>query len=93
MRLAALACVSLCGCASPPAAFLELGAGVGIESGNYNDIDETGCVGYVGVGLEFEGAWYVPDECGVYHRSQCRKRPEIATNDLICKKRWGGNRK
>ncbi len=55
------------------------------ESGDYLVIDETGPVGYLGLGLEFnDSRWYLPHECSYRHRSQIDRRPEILIDDVGC---------
>lgn len=66
--------------------FVEVGAHYSDDAG-WVEFDETGLAGTWAVGVEFEDRWYLPSECGRYHRSMADSRPEIVTNDIGCKKR------
>ena len=87
--LLVLLTVILGGCAGNPAWYAEIGLGYRPESGDYGNIDETGCIGIMGIGVELDHGI----DIGAHHKSQCFKRPEIAYWDLDITKRWGGRRK
>ena len=79
-----LACLLLLNACA--ASFVEGGVYYSGETGLHN-FDETGLAGSWALGLEFEDAWYLPSECGLYHRSMVTKQPELRVNDVGCKKR------
>ena len=54
------------------------------------EIDETGCINHTELGLEIRAAWYIPREIKAYHRSQCDKKPELTSNDVMATWRIGG---
>jgi len=90
--LVLIGCMFLMGCAGmEPKPYFDIGAAIRVESGDYGNIDETGCVGILGGGWEFNDTeWYQPSEVGIEHRSQCWTKPEISTYDLQAIKRFGG---
>jgi hypothetical protein len=67
--------------------FVEVGVGYALDGGSYG-FDEKGALGRYGVGFEYEERWYLPTDCGIYHRSMLTADPEIVTNDFDCTKRW-----
>lgn len=78
----------LAGC-SAVAPYVEGGAGYSGWAGQYYYGKEKGLVGQYGAGVEFRHEhWYLPSECGYYHRSMVSKKPETVTNDWLCKKRF-----
>lgn len=90
MRIVLLA--MLCAGCTSVVPFVEGGLGSSMETGYYGTIDETGTAGFLSTGVEFDERWYLPTECGFYHRSMISKSPEIVVNDWACKKRirFGG---
>ncbi len=74
----------LTGCAATP--FVDVGMYYSGDAG-WKDLDEKGLAATWAVGAEFEDRWYLPSECGIYHRSMVYKRPEVVVNDIGCKKR------
>lgn len=69
----------LAGCAP----YLEAGVGYSFDNGDYYDIHNEGAVGVVALGLQGE-VW----KCEYRHRSLLDKRPEVATDDVVCLRRW-----
>lgn len=86
----------LSGCGAVP--YIEGGLGYSYDFGDYYKQnaagewvphDETGGVGHYGAGIEWtDEAWYMPSECGYYHRSMLTDRVEFVFNDFVCKKRF-----
>lgn len=64
--------------------FLEVGAGYNFESGDYG-FDERCVLGYYGAGLEGD-VWSL----GYQHTSCFDERPELVTNQVILKRKFGG---
>ncbi len=65
--------------------YAELGAGYNLDSGSYL-FDERCAIGYVAAGLE-RGKWSVEAQ----HTSCLTEKPEIVTNQVIVKRRFGGS--
>jgi len=84
-RVTIVSVLLLSGCAATP--YVEGGLGWSFDSSNFAE-DESGVSGRLGIGIEFdEERWYIPSECSFDHRSMTRKRPDVVTNDIGCRKR------
>lgn len=72
------------------APYMEVGAGYAFDNGDYYDIENEGAIGIIAVGSEFRTGPF--SYCEYRHRSLLNKKPEVATDDVVCMRRlyFGG---